>query len=110
MNDRNDSSKQSQAGFWNTLPGVLTALGTTIVSITGLVVALNQAGLIGNSSGNGAVRPESDNPPAVDKVSIRQTQVSPERLLNEYALSLTNRDFASLMAIYPKINEAGEMN
>lgn len=108
MNDKNESSKQNQAGFWNTLPGVLTALGTAIGAVTGLVVALNQAGLIGSSSENGTDKPDNGSPSTVNEVSTQQTQVSPERLLNEYALSLANRDFESLMEIYPTINETGE--
>lgn len=33
--------------WWSTLPGMLTALATTITAISGLVVALFQAGLLG---------------------------------------------------------------
>ena len=35
--------------WWLTLPGILTAAGTVITAITGLLVVLNQAGLVGGS-------------------------------------------------------------
>ncbi|MEB3209858.1 MAG: hypothetical protein VKL39_00820 [Leptolyngbyaceae bacterium] len=105
MNDNNESSKQNQVGFWSTLPGVLTALGTLVVAVTGLVAALNQAGLIGN---NGPGTPDTNEPPVAEVDLPQQTQNSPEHLLNEYALGLTNRDFVSLIEIYPTLNETGE--
>lgn len=108
MNDRDESFGKSLAEFWNTLPGFLKALAAAIGAVTGLVIALNQVGLIGSSSGNGTNIPDADKLSIVDKGSTQQAQVSPERLLNEYALSLTNRDFVSLMEIYPTINETEE--
>ena len=41
-------NKDKQPNWWQTLPGVMTALGAIITATTGLLVALNQAGLIGN--------------------------------------------------------------
>jgi hypothetical protein len=38
-----ESGNQS---FWTTLPGILTAIGTVITAATGLLIALNQAGLM----------------------------------------------------------------
>ena len=35
--------------WWLTLPGILTGLGGVIVAITGLILGLNQAGLLGDS-------------------------------------------------------------
>ena len=43
MSKKNDK----QQSWWQTLPGVMTALGAIITALTGLLVALNQAGLIG---------------------------------------------------------------
>jgi hypothetical protein len=37
--------------FWQTLPGIVTALAGAITAITGLVIALNRVGLIGRSDG-----------------------------------------------------------
>jgi hypothetical protein len=39
--------KDKQQSWWQTLPGVMTALGAIITALTGLLIALNQAGLIG---------------------------------------------------------------
>jgi hypothetical protein len=43
-------NKDKQQNWWQTLPGVMTALGAIITAFTGLLVALNQAGLIGVQS------------------------------------------------------------
>lgn len=40
----NDPSRPSS--WWQTLPGILTAIAATITAITGLVAALNQTGLL----------------------------------------------------------------
>jgi hypothetical protein len=44
MSEKNNSSNQKEGGFWTTLPGILTALGTLIAAITGLIAILHQIG------------------------------------------------------------------
>lgn len=39
-------------GWWSTLPGILTAAAAVLTAVTGLVVALNQAGVIGGRDGD----------------------------------------------------------
>jgi hypothetical protein len=46
MSDKNNSSNQNKGGFWTTLPGILTALGTLIAAITGLIAILHQIGFL----------------------------------------------------------------
>lgn len=41
------TNKQQPKKWWNTLPGILTAIAGTITAITGLIVALHQTGIIG---------------------------------------------------------------
>src|SRR5262245_32808117 len=45
--------------WWQTLPGVLTAVATIITAATGLIVALNQAGVL-----SGKEKTDSRSPPA----------------------------------------------
>src|SRR5689334_20659309 len=45
MSQKKDKS-QSQS-WWQTLPGVMTAMGAIITALTGLLIALTQAGIIG---------------------------------------------------------------
>ena len=47
MSEKNNSSNQKEGGFWTTLPGILTASGTLIVAITGLIAILHRVGIIG---------------------------------------------------------------
>jgi len=54
MSDKNNSSNQNKGGFWTTLPGILTALGTLIAAITGLIAILHQIGFF---------KPGPTNPP-----------------------------------------------
>jgi hypothetical protein len=59
--------------WFQTLPGILTAIGATLSAITGLILALNQAGLLGGSKATPA-------PSAVaSAASIAATSVSSER-------------------------------
>jgi hypothetical protein len=39
---------QKPRGFWQTLPGVLTAVATIITAVTGLLIAFGQLGLFGD--------------------------------------------------------------
>jgi hypothetical protein len=39
------TTEQRPTSWWQTLPGILTAAGAIITAVTGLVIALNQAGL-----------------------------------------------------------------
>ena len=50
---------QNPLGWWQTLPGILTATATIITAVTGLIVALNQMGLFSKKAEKA--------PPAVDK-------------------------------------------
>jgi hypothetical protein len=42
-----DESEKSERSWWQTLPGILTAIAGIITAITGLIVALYQQGLLG---------------------------------------------------------------
>jgi hypothetical protein len=39
-------AEEGKGGFWRTIPGMLTAIAGTISALTGLVIALSQAGLM----------------------------------------------------------------
>lgn len=41
-----DEAKKSHGAWWQTVPGILTALGTIIAALAALIVALNQAGML----------------------------------------------------------------
>ncbi len=64
--------KESNAkGWWQTLPGVLTALAAIITAITGLLVAVHQAGFFGRSPQapaqiQGKAQPAGDSPRPAD--------------------------------------------
>jgi hypothetical protein len=40
------TSEQRPTGFWQTLPGILTAIGAVLTAVTGLLVALHQIGVL----------------------------------------------------------------
>jgi uncharacterized protein YecT (DUF1311 family) len=42
-------SEISGSSWWQTLPGVLTAVGAVLTALTGLILALNQIGVFGGS-------------------------------------------------------------
>jgi hypothetical protein len=54
-----DRKKQS---FWITLPGILTALAAVITAVTGLIIGLYTAGLIGGDDGDGGVTSPTNTP------------------------------------------------
>lgn len=68
MEQENESKEK---GWWNTLPGVLTATAAVITAITGLIVGLHQAGVFTNGgqepieSPAPAESPESETEPPV---------------------------------------------
>src|SRR5881227_2974950 len=49
-----DGNEKSERSWWQTLPGILTAIAAIITAITGLIVALYQAGLFEPRSRGGA--------------------------------------------------------
>lgn len=59
-----DESQKSKGSWWQTVPGILTATAGTITAVTGLIVALHQAGLFGGGDTPG-LQPgvESKSPP-----------------------------------------------
>lgn len=40
-------SDPPKPGFWQTLPGILTAVAAVMTAVTGLIIGLAQAGIIG---------------------------------------------------------------
>jgi len=74
--------------WWETIPGIVTAIATVITAIAGLILALNQAGLIGQHSGDSpsnkvvenrsaSTRPEKDVPSgAVEQQPISRAATS----------------------------------
>ena len=70
--------ESSPKGWWQTLPGVLTALAAIITAITGLLIAVHQAGFLGRSPQAPAqvqsrTQPAGESPHSVDA----QAEVSP---------------------------------
>jgi hypothetical protein len=53
-----DPEKHSR-GFWQTLPGVLTAIATVLTAVTGLLIAFGQLGLFDREDGNTAPNGQS---------------------------------------------------
>ena len=47
MNEAKKKKDENGKGFWTTLPGILTAVAALITALTGLLVGLQQAGIIG---------------------------------------------------------------
>jgi hypothetical protein len=39
-------AEDKQSSWWQTVPGILTAVGSLLAAVTGLIIALNQAGLL----------------------------------------------------------------
>ena len=55
-----DKSQKSKTSWWQTLPGVLSAVAATATAIAGLIGALHQAGLFANSSSKGTITMPSE--------------------------------------------------
>jgi hypothetical protein len=72
-----DESEKSERSWWQTLPGILTAIAGIITAITGLIVGLNQAGLFGPwPKGEESPTPISvPTPPQGPSVNIPETPV-----------------------------------
>jgi hypothetical protein len=62
-----DEDKKSEGSWWRTFPGMLTAAAGTITALTGLIVALQQSGLIGGG----------DRPPQPAKTEARPDASAP---------------------------------
>jgi hypothetical protein len=57
-------SEDARGGWWTTLPGLLTAAAALLTAVTGLAVALNQMGVVGEPSepGSATVSTSSETP------------------------------------------------
>jgi hypothetical protein len=62
-----DNKQEPPPPWWQTVPGILTAVGTFITAIAGLLVALNQVGLMGQPQP--ASQP-ADNRPAISAATV----------------------------------------
>ncbi len=58
-----ESSKPQK--WWQTLPGILTAVAAIITAVTGLVIALNQAGVFSGTSKTGSPSPTPTSSPPI---------------------------------------------
>ena len=56
-----DESKKSHGSWWQTFPGILTALTGLITAVAGLLVALHQIGLLGNKETSSILSSSSSN-------------------------------------------------
>jgi hypothetical protein len=56
-----DEDRKPEGSWWRTVPGILTAAAGTITAVTGLIVALQQSGLLGGG----------DKPPPPSNVESR---------------------------------------
>jgi hypothetical protein len=54
-----DEAQKSKGSWWQTIPGILTAAGTTFAAIATLVGALHQAGWLGGSNKPAGNTPQS---------------------------------------------------
>lgn len=58
-----NDERPSSASWWQTLPGMLTAVAGVITAVAGLVIALNQAGVLGgggeSASAGAEARPDA---------------------------------------------------
>jgi hypothetical protein len=69
--------------WWHTAPGILTAVAAIVTAVTGLVVALNQAGFIGASGGaRDALVARTANREPVDARSPNVDVTAPETSLD----------------------------
>ncbi len=60
-----EEQKSSGGSFWQSMPGILTGLATTLAAVGGLVAALHSAGVIGNKTESEQAQVESaDTQPA----------------------------------------------
>jgi hypothetical protein len=65
------STEREGQSFWTTAPGILTAVGTVITALTGLLIAVQQAGLLNSSEPEttASARLASDQPTSGTTVS-----------------------------------------
>jgi hypothetical protein len=91
------AEEQGAKSFWQTIPGVLAGLATVLTAVTGLVVALNQAGFFERSppptpprSASTPARPTSALEPPV--ASAARPPVSREPIANPSGAVVTNDD------------------
>lgn len=78
-----DESKKPQGSWWQTFPGILTALTGLITAVAGLLVALHQVGLLGNKETSSILSSSSNN--AATKPS-ESTTVASKTLAPAYAV------------------------
>lgn len=104
--------RDAKSGFWSTLPGFVVKLTAFCVAMTGLITAL--APYLPSdpkpSPPPPPIIPIPNKPDAKLSESIPQqitSPASPELLLNNYARTLTEKDFIGLKEIYPRVNEIG---
>lgn len=64
--------------WWHTIPGVLTGLAGTITAATGLVIALNQVGIIKSPERNEYSAPSSSPEEGIKEPANKQTERSIE--------------------------------
>lgn len=58
------SDEEQPRSWWHTLPGIITTLTATVTALTGLVVAINQAGWLGPPTPPVVTRGAAPTPPA----------------------------------------------
>jgi hypothetical protein len=78
MRGRLSKEEQEPRGFWQTLPGVLTAAATIITAVTGLLIASGQLGLFGDDDDGTPTggQPETVTPQVDDQTDITADPIS----------------------------------
>ena len=82
-------SESKSSSWWQTAPGVLTAVGGILTALAALVGALHQAGLF---------TPATPKPPEVSQPSSSRSSEEAESLAADYLAALFKRDAAKLFS------------
>lgn len=100
IRDIMDETTKSEKSWWKTFPGVLTAISGIIIAVTGLIGALHQAGLLGDSERPSPVEPAQE-PLALAKdrsASAESLAADPCELLADHQVDLMANNFTGVMA------------
>lgn len=105
-----DDGGKTRTSWWQTLPGILTAAAATITAMTGLLVALDQVGLLGGprpaQPENAAPKPSLSAaapapPSARPEISARETTPSAPASIQATAPTPSSRPAASVNLLSP---------
>lgn len=94
-----DEGEKSKGSWWQTAPGILTAIAGIITAVAGLLVTLHQVGLLGNKEKPAFQSPSSDN------VTANRSEPAKVELPSERTKSSVNDHATPYLVTFPSGTE-----